>query len=276
VKFHDPRLARKRQKVLDQLVEDMRRHEWHEVTCAVCGENVDLHHALTKWSITMKRCGACGHLFTSPRMPESAVSELYGSFYWEQYQVAIGSPSLEERVRFDYDNGIHKLHRDVLPHRSSGRLLDVGASSGGFVKRALERGFLAAGLEPSDDICALARRVHGVTMFAGGLAEQSFSEGSWDVVTLHDVLEHLFEPVREIAEIRRVLSPGGLLVVETPTTDSLNYAEQGVAWSTISPLEHVHLFSQANAQRVFEAVGFRTIDLYCPHEDNWLYVGEAI
>jgi SAM-dependent methyltransferase len=276
VRFHDPELAQQRRGALDELIASMRRHPWTPVPCVVCGESEQLSPAHEKWGIAMRRCDRCGHLFTSPRMPESAVPELYGSFYWDQYQVAIGSPSLQERLAFDHVGGRYKLDRDVLPHRRSGRLLDVGASSGGLVRQALDLGFEAAGLEPSHEVCARARQVHGVRMYEGSLADQDFAEGSWDVITLHDVLEHCFEPVREICEIHRVLAVGGIVVIETPTTDSLHHADHGVDWSTISPLEHVHLFSQGAAQQLLEGAGFRTLDLHCPHEDNWIYVGEKL
>jgi len=114
-----------------------------------------------------------------------------------------------------------------------------------------------------------------VTMYCGTLAEQEFADGAFDILTLHDVLEHMFEPVEEIREMRRVLAPGGLLVIETPSTSSRNHTEQGVEWSTISPLEHVHLFNEANAERILVENGFRVIDLYSPNEDNWIAVGEA-
>jgi len=276
MRFHDPELARERRHILQSLIDDMRKYERREVPCAVCGETERLEPALEKWGIAMKSCLECGHLFTSPRMPDEAVPELYGSFYWEQYQVAIGSPSIQERLQFDYANGMGKLQRDILPHRTSGRLLDVGASSGGLVKQAQDRGFDACGLEPAADVCQLARDAHGVTMYCGSLAEQQFPEGSFDIVALHDVLEHMFEPVAEIREMRRVLKTGGIVVCETPTTTSRNFADQGIEWSTISPLEHVHLFNEKNAERVLVENGFRIVDLYSPHEDNWIAVAEAI
>jgi 2-polyprenyl-3-methyl-5-hydroxy-6-metoxy-1,4-benzoquinol methylase len=208
-------------------------------------------------------------------MPEQAVPLLYSSRYWSDYTRAIGHPTLEERLRFDHANGLGKLRRDVLPFRRSGRLIDVGASSGGLVRQALDLGFDAVGLEPAADICDLARRSHGVTMHCGTLEQQAFADASFEIVTLHDVLEHLFEPLRDLCEMRRILAPGGLLVVETPTTSSAYLAEAGEACTFLSPLEHVHLFSEANGARLIERAGFRLLDLYCPHEDNWIAIAEA-
>jgi len=274
MQFHDPEKAQRLAGVLSNLVEQMRRYDWADVPCVVCGEEEKLIDAEIKWGVQMRRCTQCGHLFTSPRMPESAVGELYGSYYWDQYQVAIGSPSLEERNRFDYDNGVTKLQRDILPFRTSGRLLEIGASNGGLVKRALEAGFEAIGLEPSPEICQRARDLHGVEMLEGELLDQHLPAGTFDVIVLHDVLEHMFEPVRDLREMFRILAPGGVVVIETPSTSSLFYAEDGVQWSTISPIEHVHLFNEGNIQRVLEQIGFEILDLYSPNENNWVACAE--
>jgi SAM-dependent methyltransferase len=277
MEFHDPDKVRANRHIMERLVADFRaRYEWIDVPCVVCGTPAeDTSFAFEKWGMDMRRCDGCGHLFVSPRLPEAAVPELYSSSYWTEYCQAIGSPTLAERLEFDHRNGFGKLHRDVLPFRSSGRLLDLGASNGGAVRAAVELGFEAYGLEPSSEICDLARRAHGVQMFAGSLAEQSFPDGWFDVVISHDVLEHMFEPVVELREVRRVLGPGGLLVIETPTTDSLNALDDGVDWAVYSPLEHVHLFSERNLSRVVAEAGFRIVDLYCPHEENAIVIGEA-
>ncbi|MEA2443648.1 MAG: hypothetical protein QOJ12_940 [Thermoleophilales bacterium] len=276
MKFHDPELAKANRHLLEPLVAELRAFEWAEVPCAVCGEATDLSEPFEKWDIAMRTCNRCDHLFVTPRMPDEAMPVLYGSRYWDDYTRAIGSPTIKERLPFDHANGLGKLRRDVLPFRTSGRLIDVGGSSGGLVRQALDLGFDAVGLEPAPEICELARSVHGVTMYCGALRDQGFADASFDIVTLHDVLEHMFEPVDELREIRRILAPGGLFVCETPTSSSLNFADLGAdGWSTVSPLEHVHLFNEQNAARVLEETGFRIVDLYCPHEDNWIAIAEA-
>jgi SAM-dependent methyltransferase len=274
--FHDAERARQHQDLMKRLVREMHeRFIWEPVHCVMCGTHGDLSLAFEKWGVAMSICNRCNHLFVNPRMATEAVPFLYGSTYWDNYTRAIGSPTIGERVVFDYQNGEGKLRRDVLPFRQSGRLLDVGASNGGMVRRARELGFDAAGLEPSPEICELARNTHRVTMYCGSLAEQEFPEDSFDIVTLHDVLEHFFDPRQELLQIRRIMPQGGLLVVETPTTDSRDFAEMGIDWPSCSPLEHVHLFSAANGARLLQETGFRIIDLYCPHENNWIAIAEA-
>jgi SAM-dependent methyltransferase len=274
--FHNSTKARDHAQLMARLVADMRaRYEWEDVDCAVCGEPGPSTPAFDKWGLTMRTCDRCGHLFVSPRLPEAAVPELYGHAYWTDYSQAIGSPTLAQRIEFDYRNAFYKLRRDVLPFRTSGRLVDVGASNGGLVRAANESGFVACGVEPAADICALARAAHGVEMPCGDIRTLPFADASFDVVTMHDVLEHVFDPVGTLHACRRVLAPGGLLVVEMPSGDSVLAIEQGADWAQYSPLEHVNIFSEHNAARVMRHAGFRILDHYDPHEENQILIGIA-
>lgn len=273
MRFHDPAVRSAHEHLLDALVAEMRSFPWAEAACPLC-ETATGVPALEKWGITVCRCETCAHLFVSPRMPREAVPALYGSRYWHAHALATGCPPLSERVQFDYENAQTKLDRDVLPFRRSGRLLDVGASNGGFVRRANEQGFTAVGLEPSAEICALARSAHRVEMHCGTLLDGLFDAGSFDVITLHDVLEHLLEPGDDLAEAERLLAPGGLLVIETLTSSSLELAELGADWPLLSPLEHPHYFSERGGATLIERAGLHVLDLYSPHENNWIAIAE--
>jgi SAM-dependent methyltransferase len=272
--LRDPARAAAYAHLLDELIDELRRFEWNEVPCAVCGEGQDLPVAFEKHGVTIRRCARCSHVFVSPRLPDAAVPTLYSKTYWDGYMRALGRPTLEERLVLDYQNGWDRLRRDVLPRRSRGRMLEVGAASGGFVKAAGESGFAAIGIEPSSDACELAHRAHGIELICTTLPEYDCAPESFDIVCYYDVLEHLLDPRRELEAVRRVLAPGGLLVVETPTAGSLALAEEGVDWALLEPVEHVHLFTEGNGARLAEECGFRVLDLYCPHEDALILIAE--
>lgn len=277
MEFHNPAKAREFEHLMFTLVDELRaKYDWEDIACAVCGEAEATTAAFDKWGLTMRTCDRCGHLFVTPRLPEAAVPELYGSAYWEDYSQAIGSPTLAQRADWDYRNAFYKLDRDVFPfRRAGGRLVDVGASNGGMVRAATERGFDACGVEPSADICELARRENGARMHCGDIRTLDLGDDSFDVVTMHDVLEHVFDPVGTLRACRRVLRAGGLLVVEMPSGDSVRALEMGIEWNYFSPLEHVNIFNQANAARTVRAAGFTILDHYDPHEDNQIIIGEA-
>jgi glycosyltransferase involved in cell wall biosynthesis len=113
--FHDAERARQHQDLMKRLVREMHeRFIWEPVHCVMCGTHGDLSLAFEKWGVAMSICNRCNHLFVNPRMATEAVPFLYGSTYWDNYTRAIGSPTIGERVVFDYQNGEGKLRRDAI------------------------------------------------------------------------------------------------------------------------------------------------------------------
>ncbi|HKP76098.1 MAG TPA: class I SAM-dependent methyltransferase [Longimicrobiaceae bacterium] len=101
------------------------------------------------------------------------------------------------------------------------RVLDVGCGDAGVLIAFAEAGAVCSGVEP--DARSLERgRVraeeHGVTLdLRQGFAETlPFADGAFDLVVLDNVLEHVNDRPRTLAEIHRVLRPGGLLYLVTP------------------------------------------------------------
>lgn len=100
------------------------------------------------------------------------------------------------------------------------RLLDVGCSFGygsaAVVARGPE-GRVIVGVERDPGLLAQARRQFPwLPMVEGDVSELPIADGCADVVLLLDVIEHIAEPQRALAEARRVLAPGGTLTISVP------------------------------------------------------------
>lgn len=273
VQFHDvnkanPKLYEEHLNRLSQLPKET-------VRCAVCGHQED-RTVCYKLGQRVAECICCGHVYVNPRLIKEAARQIYDFSYWNVLQPSIGSPTLYERTQFDYDNAVAKLHRDILPHRQSGRFLDVGCSNGALVKRACEMGFDAIGLEVDEQVAAYARETFGIEVRVGVLEEQDFADGSFDVITLYDVIEHVFDPLSYVQACHRLLSPQGLLFIETLTTDSLYFKHNPVEWEGMMPIEHVHYFSQKNLVRFLSRHGFDVVECWSPHENNIVVIGAKV
>ncbi len=99
------------------------------------------------------------------------------------------------------------------------RLLDVGCGGGAFLTDALRSGCRAAGIDHSPEMVRVAREVNAGAVAAGRLEVREasadaipFPDDTFTCATMHGVLGFLADPVAVLAEMRRVLAPGGRLM----------------------------------------------------------------
>lgn len=144
------------------------------------------------------------------------------------------------------------------------RLLDVGCASGAFIKIANKLGVHAEGVEPMA-FPARAATASGLKVTEGYLEDLNLPEESFDVVTLFEVIEHLKNPVSLLKECRRILRPGGLMIVKTGNTDSWTVRYMKERWDYFCPaIGHISFFNPRSMKVLAERTGF-TIGKICFH-----------
>ena len=230
---------------------------------------------------TMNRCPGCGVLYQHPRPTAASLAALYpaDASYPPYRRATTGEPFLR---RFGRHHSLTKRCRLVLRHRAGGRLLDGGCATGDFLAalRAYP-GWSLCGLEFSAAAVRYAAASTGVPVIRGQISAAAFATGSFDVVTLWDVLEHVADPRSVLAEMARLLRPGGLLVINQPNTASLDRRIFGHLWVGYELPRHLYLFPPALLRRLLGEYGFREVEqrcLYGSHSvlaDNLTYVVEA-
>lgn len=159
------------------------------------------------------RCESCGHerlaVFPAPEQNFNAYQEEY-------YQADSGRRFLgpvERSLRLFLNLRV----RSILAHAPGpGRLLDVGCGRGDLLEAFQARGWSCVGTQISETAAEAARRSRGVDVACGELPQLGLEEASYDVITFFHVLEHLYDPLAYLLEARRLLKPGGLMLVEVP------------------------------------------------------------
>jgi SAM-dependent methyltransferase len=144
----------------------------------------------------------------------------------------------------------------------SGRLLELGCASGALLEAARDRGWSVQGVEYSAAAAAEAAR-HGIPVFVGGLEEAGLPAGAFDVAFAGDVLEHVPDPALVLAELARVLAPGGALVLRGPmATHSIARGMAlaamravGGTWWLDEPPYHLWEFTPGPLRRLVERAG---------------------
>ena len=171
------------------------------------------------------RCDACALVFISPRPKPDLIVAGYSQAEDPQFVKQNGF-----RVR-TFTRNLQSIVRSlrIKPDRSL-RVLDVGCAGGAFPKAAHDLGFSVIGVEPSQWMCKKGQEMFGLDLRPGVLADHAFEPGSFDIVTLWDVIEHLTDPKSVLTQIRGLLKPTGHLIVNYPDFRSLTARMLGMKW----------------------------------------------
>lgn len=164
--------------------------------------------------------------------------------------------------------------------RKNGKLpasvLDVGASSGSFVKIARKKGLKAMGIEASSDGATAA--VCQDLPVTRGLAEKfPFADNSFDIVHSNHVFEHLEDPMLAIQEIWRVLKPDGLVFIEVPNQfDNIMFRRDMLLRRVprrernIRSIHHLWFFSKKTFGLLLITAGFYDVKVDDVFRGAWL------
>ncbi|MBX7113893.1 MAG: class I SAM-dependent methyltransferase [Myxococcaceae bacterium] len=97
-------------------------------------------------------------------------------------------------------------------------VLDVGCSLGYVLEAGRRLGLQSAGVDISEHAVKVCRE-RGFTAHVGTLDALPFADGCFDLVVMKHVLEHTPQPQVALSEVRRVLGPGGAVVIAVPNVD---------------------------------------------------------
>jgi 2-polyprenyl-3-methyl-5-hydroxy-6-metoxy-1,4-benzoquinol methylase len=207
--------------------------------CPLCGGRehkelfraTDVNSRVTDEEFTIVRC-ACRMVFLNP------VPRDLGRYYPAAYDPHRDRGGAPKKLR----KGSHRFDR--LAGMKPGRLLDVGCGSGYDLAAMREKGWEAAGVEMNAQAAAHAR-AQGLDVRQGTLLDARLGEGSFDVVTLFHVLEHLVNVREVVSEVARVLKPGGVMLAQVPNVEGANAKLFREHWYELDVPRHVNFFSPA-------------------------------
>jgi SAM-dependent methyltransferase len=233
--------------------------------CPICAQAPEEAHAAgpdfeydttpgLEWSFL--RCARCDVIMISPCPDEGSLGTLYPSNYYA-YDFST-KKSLGFRVKELLDRrsirAYLKVARPGLP------ILDVGSGDGRLLDMFAAEGVAREKLYGMElDPRAVERaRARGFDVALGRFEDIKYEPGSFGLVVMQQVIEHVIDPRDVLARVRDVLAPGGAVVLETPNAASWDHwLFSRRYWGGYHIPRHLHLFNPKSLSRLLEAVGFR-------------------
>jgi 2-polyprenyl-3-methyl-5-hydroxy-6-metoxy-1,4-benzoquinol methylase len=143
----------------------------------------------------------------------------------------------------------------VGKYTAPGKLLDVGCSNGAFIEAANAYGWDASGVELRESSASFAQ-ARGLKVYTQPLQDLQLAKGSFDTITLWQVLEHIPDPPDLLNECGRLMRTGGTVAFSTPNIKSIGWKLLKSDWPAIEPGCHHHLFGCRTIDMLMKKCGF--------------------
>jgi len=234
----------------------------HHTVCPVCDQGPvapvfsTKDFTVTGETFSVWRCNNCTSCFTQD-VPDA---KNIGRYYADEKYIS-HSDTQEGMVNKVY----HKVRKLTLKHKrkiirresgmKQGSMLDVGAGTGSFVSEMKHSGWDAFGIETDASARENAKKLHGVDLLPGD-AIYTLNK-TFDVITLWHVLEHVHDLKGYGRAFKKLLNPGGLLLIAVPNYLSSDAKHYGPNWAAWDVPRHLYHFSPRAMETFLMNSGFK-------------------
>jgi len=237
-------------------------------TCNLCGSQKahilftgpDRLHG-SREEFNLMECQECGLIYLSPRPGPAEIDHYYPADYQPFLKAIEDEPTLFKRLDRRY--GLYRRCNEVIKRAGrSGRVLDIGCATGIFLEGMRSRGWKADGVELSEFAANYARERFHLSVTTGTLEEAGYPDNQFDLATMWDVLEHVPDPASTLAEIHRILKPGGWLVLSLPNPLAWERFWFKQFWAGWDVPRHFQLFTPDVLERYLNNAGLKLVEVH--------------
>jgi SAM-dependent methyltransferase len=234
--------------------------------CPVCGSESGLHgedvnfqpfdNSMLSGEFKLAFCKNCGHIFYDADISLEQIVSIYVNRVYDESCITIGSGSS------DTDDIAHqKLVRDKLRPWSKttkdSLVLDVGAGRGGLTKLLTEDGYSnVIAIEPSEATVELLKK-DGLKALQGSAEDLPTLPEAPKLMIYSNIMEHLLEHGPSFDEVKRVLSPDGVIYIEVPL--ATQYPKKGHPYHFLY-MEHISHFTPSSLKNLLTLKGFEILE----------------
>lgn len=232
-------------------------------SCPICLEGEgelfcslpDQRGATKRWEVW--RCRCCEHGWTFPLLSPEETSLYYPPAYLGNTRKRLEdfrSGSLQKTRSWTNEKEKARL---LKKYADRGRILDVGCADASFLLALDGASWERSGVEYIGEVVDLVNSYFPeLEVHHGEIYQPSLQPGSYDVVTLWHVLEHLTDPHRVARRLCELVRPGGWLLIAVPRFDSHQARLFRSHWFALDVPRHQHHYSARSLHQLLQDNGF--------------------
>lgn len=243
------------------------RSNFVEVPCPACASGGQ-EPGLTKSGFKYVSCVDCGSLYLSPRPPrdlihsyqrESEAIKFFGTHFFKETAEARREKMFKPRAQ------LVGQWTSRLGLEGPLEIVDVGSGYGIFLEEVskLNRFARVSAIEPAPSLASVCR-AKGFFVIEKAAEEVREGESSASIATCFEVLEHVYDPAEFLTGVRRVLKPGGFLLLTTLTVTGFDIQVLWEHSKSVNPPQHINLLSVSGTELLFRRAGFEVVEVSTP------------
>lgn len=221
--------------------------------------------------LSVARCKECGHQFIQP-VPQTRFLRAFYANYMNKAKDGFYRDRNQEEIPSSFRQRYGRWLERIRALEGAGSLLDVGSGLGAFLRLARENGFEVNGIEPNYEAATMLQERYG-TFVHNCMLEELNTPDRYNVITMWDLLEHVPDPRLAISKSHDLLSPRGLLVLETPARDSfIHWLAKGAYRVSIGRIKrplfrvygvhHLQYFSESSLRGFLASCDFEIVEVH--------------
>ncbi|WP_330202760.1 class I SAM-dependent methyltransferase [Cyanobacterium sp. Dongsha4] len=221
----------------------------------------------------VEQCIKCDFRFTNPRPPAENIFDYYTRDYHCYRDDNISTNKIIESstsekiqsndsVKYGFYGGFWGSRGWAIPNLNKGAtVLELGCGSGGFIRECISRGWNTIGTDLNRDLQSTIFNM-GAKFIETNLPSINLPDNHLDAVFAWQVLEHLYQPIETLEEIKRVLKPQGIFAFSVPNSDCWQFHLFKNKWAGLQVPTHVSHFSEKSIRQVVEKSGLNIVEIY--------------
>lgn len=219
---------------------------------AVLSRSFEAKDYISSEPFVVYKCSHCGSAVIKLQSPGKGIVEYYNERYYGRRKSFV-----ENFINYGREMEVMKFAKEKP---SPPFLLDIGCGNGTFLMSMRACGWSAVGTEiaPPEHLLIGAKSF----IYKGDLKGQKFANNSFNAITMWHSLEHLSDLQEYLVEIKRILRPEGVLIIEVPNFQSLQAIIFKENWFHLDVPRHLFHFSPKGITLLLKEIGFSEIRVF--------------